>query len=144
MLTADTSSSPRMARRLSVSMSWSSWTNRRLPVGILSFARAWNMKASSGSGEWPTRMSWVMIVLPVSREAESSEPSAGTSRTPDTREVPALGSEDSASRLNKYLGRRSGPHHPAGLHPMHGGRLPGEVHVVGDDDHRLPVPGQGA
>ena len=54
---AVSSSSPSNARRLSVSMSTSSCVNWYRPVSMQSFARAWNMNASSGSGLWPTRMS---------------------------------------------------------------------------------------
>src|SRR5437879_7997287 len=61
MLMAVTSSSPRSARRLSVSISCNSWRKTRLPVSSLSLARAWNMKASSGSGLWPTRINCLLM-----------------------------------------------------------------------------------
>src|SRR5688572_25050841 len=117
MLTADTSSSPRMARRLSVSMSWSSWTNFRFPVGILSFARAWNMNASSGSGLCPTRMSCcaVAVVMAIALFVELGRRAVRGERLFD----------------------RPGVHHPAGFEdddpvgdPADGGD------VVGDDHHR--------
>ncbi|MFO0849390.1 MAG: molybdopterin-dependent oxidoreductase [Gemmataceae bacterium] len=57
---------------------------------------------AGGGKVWPYLVS--RAADPFSREAESSEPSAGTSSVSGENGVPALGSEDSASRLNRYIG----------------------------------------